>query len=260
MSETKETLFGCYDALLALVEDLSADEWDVQSYCPAWTVRGVVGHLVGVEYSLLGWVPVEGEKSLPFGKVAEFEEMAQGWSNEEWVEQTKTILNQRRDEVSTMDPAVFEGWAMTPVGEGTYRRFMDIRVFDFWVHQRDMCMPLGRETDDSGAAAEVALDEVHNSIGYIAGKKIGLPDQASIAIELAGPVQRNIYAKVDGRAAKVDSLDGEPTVTLTTDSTTFIMLACGRIDPQTMIDQGKISWTGDAELGDRAARNLAFTM
>ena len=47
---------------------------------------------------------------------------------------------------------------------------------------------------------------------------------------------------------------------MTTDSTTFIQLACGRIDPQAQIDSGKISWTGDDELGDRAARNLRFTM
>jgi hypothetical protein len=47
---------------------------------------------------------------------------------------------------------------------------------------------------------------------------------------------------------------------LRTDSTTFVQLACGRIDPQARIDAGAISWTGDAELGERAARNLRFTM
>ena len=40
----------------------------------------------------------------------------------------------------------------------------------------------------------------------------------------------------------------------------FILLACGRIDPQAQIDSGAVSWTGDAELGERAARNLRFTM
>ena len=49
-------------------------------------------------------------------------------------------------------------------------------------------------------------------------------------------------------------------VTVTTDSTTFIQLACGRIDPQAQIDSGAVSWSGDDTLGDRAARNLRFTM
>ena len=58
---------------------------------------------------------------------------------------------------------------------------------------------------------------------------------------------------------QVDHLD-DPDVVLTTDSTTFIQLACGRIDPQTLIDSGVLTWKGDAELGERAARNLRFTM
>ena len=65
--------------------------------------------------------------------------------------------------------------------------------------------------------------------------------------------------KVDGRAAVVDGLD-DPSVEVTADSLTFVQLACGRIDPQQAIDDGRISWTGDAEWGENAARNLAFTM
>jgi len=57
----------------------------------------------------------------------------------------------------------------------------------------------------------------------------------------------------------VDAVDS-PTVVLTADSTAFQMLACGRIDPQGPIDRGQISWSGDAEWGERAARNLRYTM
>ena len=39
-----------------------------------------------------------------------------------------------------------------------------------------------------------------------------------------------------------------------------MLLACGRIDPELAIADGRVTWTGDAELGGRAARNLAFTM
>jgi hypothetical protein len=107
--------------------------------------------------------------------------------------------------------------------------------------------------------AERAVDEVHMSIGYIVGKKIALPDGMSIAFHLTGPVERDIFAVVDGRAAGVDQVD-QPSVEVTTDSTTFVQLACGRIDPQEQIDGGKISWTGDAEWGEKAATNLRFTM
>jgi hypothetical protein len=136
---------------------------------------------------------------------------------------------------------------------------MEIRVFDFWVHERDITTPLGRRTDDTGVPAEIALTEIEGSLGYIVGKKVGLPDGKSITFQLTGPIIRELNVKVDGRAKRVDRLDN-PDVEIITDSTTFIQLACGRIDPQGAIDSGAIKWNGDAQLGDRAARNLGFTM
>ena len=79
------------------------------------------------------------------------------------------------------------------------------------------------------------------------------------AFHLTGPIVRELDVLVDGRAKQVDRLEN-PDVEVTTDSTTFIQLACGRIDPQVRIDSGAINWKGDAELGERAARNLRFTM
>ena len=76
---------------------------------------------------------------------------------------------------------------------------------------------------------------------------------------LSGPVARDIAVAVDGRARVVDAVPA-PDVEIWTDTLTFIQLACGRIDPQEPIDLGTIYWRGDAELGERAARNLRFTM
>lgn len=258
--QTQLNLFSCYEELESLVADLDDAEWEVQSLCPDWTVKGVIGHLSGVEHALDGWVPVQGDKKLPFDKVGEWVKRSAQWSPDQWRNELSALLQRRRDQLTSMSDEVFGGWSMTPVGEGTYQRFMDVRVFDFWVHQRDMAIPLGRSTDDSGPAAEVSVDEVDSSIGYIVGKKIALPDQMSIAFHLTGPVERDIYASVDGRARRVEALDGPASVDVTVDSTTFVLLACGRIDPQAAIDNGKISWTGDDEWGNTAARNLRFTM
>ena len=83
------------------------------------------------------------------------------------------------------------------------------------------------------------VDEVHGSLGFIAGKKIGLEDGMNIAIRLSGGVQRDLFAEVDGRAKVVDDVD-DPTVTISAEMRTFMMLACGRIDPQQEIDAGRI--------------------
>jgi hypothetical protein len=105
----------------------------------------------------------------------------------------------------------------------------------------------------------MTLDEVEGSLGYIVGKKVGVPDGRSIAFHLTGPLERDLYVVVDGRAKVVQHLE-HPDVELTTDSLTFVQLAAGRIDPDPLIESGVVHWNGDAELGGRAARNLAFTM
>ncbi len=127
------------------------------------------------------------------------------------------------------------------------------------MHERDITTPLGWPSEDDGPRAEIALGQVASSIGYIVGKKVGLPDGASIVFHLTGPVARDLAVVVDGRARAVDQVE-RPDVELTTDTVTFIQLAGGRIDPQRQIDAGKVSWTGNDELGDRAARNLRFTI
>ncbi len=257
--EIVANLGACYDAVDGLMGTLSTDDWAVQSLCPDWTVRGVIAHLASVEHAILGWRPASAEDALPFDRVGPWTAEARAWSNDRLMTEARQLFAARRAELGELDDDQFAVTCPTPVGPATYGRFMDVRVFDFWVHERDITTPLGRVSDDGGPAAESATDEVELSIGYIVGKKIGLPDGMSIAFHLRGPVTRSIYASVDGRAGRVDHLD-DPSVEVSVDSLTFVQLACGRIDPQGAIDAGRISWSGDAEWGERAARNLAFTM
>ena len=250
-----ETIF---DRIQALARDLSVDEWAVRSLCPDWTVRQVLAHVVGIEEALRGWGPSL-EDPPPFGKASALIDESTSMSADEFVVRVDEILAGRRAEVAGVAAADFDAQSLTPVGPQTYGRFLAIRCFDLWVHERDACIPLGRATEDGGLAAEIAIDEVQRSIGYVVGKKIGLPDGMSIRFDLRGPVERQIGVVVDGRATPVDSLD-DADVVVSVDSTAFMMLACGRIDPQQTIDAGDISWSGDAAWGETAARSLGFTM
>lgn len=258
-AQTIQNLEESYSQIEALMADLEPEEWDHASLCPDWTVRGVLTHLASVEHAISGWLPTDEATTPPFNKVGAFVASADAMSDEEFIATVTSTLATRRADLAQTTDADFARASMTPVGPGTYQRLMDVRVFDFWVHQRDIAGPLGRPTSDGGGAAETAVDEVHSSMGYIVGKKIGLPDQMSLAVRLTGPVKRDIFAAVDGRAGVVDHLDN-PTVRLETDSVTFVQLACGRIDAQGAIDAGKITWTGDQTWGEKAALNLAFTM
>jgi uncharacterized protein (TIGR03083 family) len=248
-----------YAAIETVLAGLTAAQWQAQSLCPDWTVRGVISHLAGMEYVLTGWLPEAADKPPPFGRFAEFAGQTAGLEDDAFAGRVRQVFGLRRTDLAALTGQDISRPSWTPVGPGSYGRLLAIRVFDFWVHERDITTPLGIGTHDDDDRAELALAEVAGSLGYIVGKKVGLPDGSSIVFRLTGPLQRDLHVVVDGRAKVVDHID-QPAVELSTDSVTFVQLAAGRIDPQAQIDAGKVSWTGDAGLGDRAARNLRYTM
>jgi uncharacterized protein (TIGR03083 family) len=248
------------DRFQELVGSLTGEQMAVQSLCPEWDVKGVILHVLGVEHILLDWLPEPDDDVPRFADVGSFIGNHSEDDAATITALTASILGQRRRELDALTEADLDRSCMSPVGPATYGQFMDIRNFDIWVHHRDITSPLGLTSDDSGPAAEAALDQVHNSLGYIVGKKIGLPDGMSLTFNVSGPVERSMHVKLDGRAKVVSELDGPASVVVNADSLTFVQLACGRIDPQAQIEAGAISWAGDDEWGRKAASNLAFTM
>jgi uncharacterized protein (TIGR03083 family) len=259
LARTRDSLLASYDAIENRFGQMDARQWQVQSLCPDWTTRDVVSHLAMMETVMTGWVPSNSEELPNFGRVGPFTEETAGLADADFARRVTEIFAVRRDDLAKLTQADLELPSWTPVGVKTFGRFLEIRVFDFWVHERDITTPLGWPTDDSGPRAEISLAEVEGSLGYIVGKRIGLPDGSSIVFHLTGPLARDLSVVVDGRAKMVDHVDG-PDVEVTADFLTFMQLACGRIDPQAQIDAGKITWTGNGDLGDRAARSLRFTM
>ncbi|GJF13138.1 hypothetical protein NGTWS1803_24100 [Mycolicibacterium cyprinidarum] len=253
--EVHAELFDHYNRLC---ERLTEEQLGLKSLCPDWDLRGVIAHVIGVEKVLDGWAPSTQDPP-PFGKVATFQSEAAGLDRAELAARVQEITASRLDHLRSLDPSVVDEPSITPAGVRTYGAFLQIRVFDMWVHARDIAIPMGEQLDNAGLAAEIALNEVAGSIGYIVGKKIGLPDGKSIVFHVAGGVERDLAVLVDGRAKAVAAVDS-PDVDVSVDLQTFMMLAAGRIDPQAQIDTGKITWTGDEQWGERAARNLAYTM
>jgi uncharacterized protein (TIGR03083 family) len=258
LATTRDSLLQSYDAIEALMAKLDADQWNLQSLCPGWTARDVVRHLAMMERVMTGWLPADPDDVPDFGRAAPFTGEI-SYDDPTLVSLVTEVFAARRADLAALTASDMHRPSWTPVGTKTFGRFLEIRVFDFWVHERDITTPLHWPTDDTGPRAEIALAEVEGSLGYIVGKRVGLPDGSSIVFHLTGPIVRDLAVVVDGRARLVDHVE-HPDVELTTDTLTFIQLACGRIDPQEQIDEGRIRWTGNGEFGDRAARNLRFTM
>jgi len=150
------------------------------------------------------------------------------------------------------------GWS--PVGEVPYLRFMHVRVYDSWLHLEDCRVPLGHQPAGGSRPAEMSVAEVATAAGFVIGKKAGAPDGSRVEVTLTGPVEAVIRVAVDGRANVVDELDGGPTVTLAMSSNDWLALTGGRVDPQPLIDDGRVVLGGDVDLARHMAANLAFTI
>jgi uncharacterized protein (TIGR03083 family) len=253
-----DCLLQSMNSVLELLDELDDPEWQVQSLCPAWRVRQVIAHLDGIEEALSGWRPA-GDAPAPFEIVGEVLAEIDEWPAPQLLDRFRTVLADRRGELLAADTSLFDKESWTPVGVQTYGRFMAIRNFDFWVHEQDIRVPLGRPGHTSGPAAELALDEVRRSFGYIVGKRAAIPDGSSVLVDLHGPIEAKLGAVVDGRARVVDHVDN-PDATVRTDSLTFMLLACGRIDPETHLTNGDVELHGDERLAGQLVRNLRFTM
>ena len=127
---------------------------------------------MGVEDVLSGW-EISTDAMPPFEKMQALTDASADMSADEFGARVAGIFDARRSDLAALSDADLEQPSWTPVGQQSYGGFLGIRIFDMWVHVRDCTIPLGRATDDSGAAAEITLDQVESSIGYIMGKKVG---------------------------------------------------------------------------------------
>jgi uncharacterized protein (TIGR03083 family) len=259
-----------WDAMAGLGRSLSEEEWTLPTACPGWPVAAQYAHVIGTESALLQRAnpPINpGTPAYVHNDIGRF--------NERWVaalaplsrtdvlEQFAEVTASRKEELAEMSEADFDRESWTPIGQADYRRFMQIRVFDCWIHEQDVRDATGRPGHEEGPAPEQSVDEIVRAIGYLVGKKAAAPAGSTVTLTLTGPIRRTVHvASIDGRAKPVAGLQGEPTAAITLTSTAFTRLACGRVEPAAVLggELGGVEMTGDADLGQRLVSNLAFTI
>jgi uncharacterized protein (TIGR03083 family) len=267
---SRDRIVGALDSVWSSVADLCAgltdDEWATPSPLPGWDVRDNVIHMLGTEAMLSGRQPTAQVDADSVDHVRN----PIGAANEAWIAsyadasdaevlaEFRSLTAQRLEVLRAMSDDEWEQVGFTPAGEGPYGRFMQIRVFDCWMHEQDIRAAVGRPGHDAGPAVEVSLDEMATAMGFVVGKKAAAPDGSSVTFGLTGPAARQIHVRVEGRAAVVASLDAPATATLTMPVVSFSRVAGGRNDAPEHAQRCEIS--GDAELGQRVLANLSYTI
>jgi uncharacterized protein (TIGR03083 family) len=246
----------CWTSMLGMAGELSEAQWMSPSLCPDWTCKDALLHVTTAEIGFAEWDDLS---KPPFGRIKAAMAELRARSGSEVLEAFARITHRRGEQLSAMSEADLDRASWTAAGPGSYRRYMEIRVFDHWAHEQDIRVPLARPGHLEGLGAEKSLDEAHIALGYLVGKKAAAPDGSSVAVHVHGPTSRELYAVVDGRARVVADLQ-QPTAEATTDFATFMLLCCGRIDPLGPLSDGRVTLSGDKALAERVASNLAFTI
>jgi uncharacterized protein (TIGR03083 family) len=250
----------------SLVEGLAPEQWAWPAPLPGWDVRANLVHVFGTEAMLLGRTPTAQVDA----DAVEHVRNAIGAANESWIasyageapatliEEFRTLTAERLAVLEAMSPAAWDEVGFTPAGQAPYGRFMQIRVFDCWMHEQDIRYAIRMPGHESGLAVEVTLDEMSNAMGFVVGKKVGAASGTAVTFDLTGATSRQIHVHVGERATVVDELDGPATAILTMPVISFSRIAGGRLDAPDHLEHCSIS--GDKDLGRRVLENLAFTI
>jgi uncharacterized protein (TIGR03083 family) len=257
--ELQEKVFSAIDDLCSSLID---DEWAAQTECPGWSVQDNLSHIIGTESMILGRPAPEhepGEKPWirnPIGANNEVQvDYRRSWPPSQVLDEFREITGERMKALRGMSDDELDGESWTPIGPGTVRDLVAIRVMDCWVHEQDMRRAVGKPGSLQGPVASHAFGRHSGAMPYVVGKKVGAPDGTTVVIEVDGfdPVAVGVEGK---RANRLETVPGQPSVRLAMDLETFNRLCCGRGDPA---EVGKnVTITGDGSLGRRIVDQMNF--
>jgi uncharacterized protein (TIGR03083 family) len=248
-----------------LADGFSEVDWDSTTDLPGWTVKDNFSHLVGTEAWLRGEplpeVDTDGFDHLTAPSSPTTEPavaVRRERSGPEVLAEFREVTAARIADLRTMTDEEWETETMGPVGPQPYWDFMDIRLYDCWMHEQDCRRALGLAGNQDSAAADHAMWRHELAAGFVVGKKAKAPDGSSVVFDLSGPLARTVAVVVDGRAQVVDEAPADPTVRIGMDTETYWCLGGGRWDPAAVLASGNITIEGDRELGERVVQSMNF--
>ena len=129
----------------------------------------------------------------------------------------------------------------TPIGPGTLRDLLNIRVFDAWVHEQDIRRAVEHPGHLTGPVAEHAVDRVAMAIPYVVGRKVKPADGTTAVFTMPRATGPSIAVRMEGGRANAlhDIPAAAHSAALHMDAETFTCLGCGRWEPAAALHAGR---------------------
>ena len=264
--EIVDKLEQVWGSIAVLCKSLGERDWKLATDCPKWSVQDHVSHIVGTESRLDG-------RPVPDHTPQDMEHVHNdiGRGNEIWVDFLRSrsgeqVLEAFRDvtaarlkRLRSMSTDDFSEATQTPVGPGTVRDFMVIRIFDCWVHEQDIRRAVGRPGHMEGPVVTHSMDRMVRAMPFVVGKKAGAAEGSTVVFEITGQAGRTMAIGIEsGRAGFLESTPTDADVRLTMDVETFTCLGNGRWEGSDALGRGKVSIDGDRKLGEDIVTRMNF--
>lgn len=182
--------------LEARLRELSEEEWHHPSRCAGWSVQDVVTHLMSTNafWALSIQAGLAGEPTRylatfdPVASPAQLVAQAQGTPVSDTLQQLATSNEALAEVVDHLDGADWDTLAEAPPGHLPIHLVADHALWDSWVHERDILLPLGR-------SPVVEAEEVLACLRYSAA--LGRAFMLSRGSTEAGAVELVVRAPAD---------------------------------------------------------------
>jgi uncharacterized protein (TIGR03083 family) len=255
---TIEAIAGCCARIDEVCAGLDEAGWHRPTALPAWDIQDVVAHLASLEAMLLGRDEPGHEARAtahvrnPLGALNEqLVDRRRAWSGAQVLDEFREMTALRLDELRALDEQELDREVLAPSGGTVAQRvFLGIRLWDFFVHETDICEALGLAAPVDTTAGRRVLDEMLMLLPRAVAKG-GAPEGASVAVDITAPLPRSVMARVQGgRGVAVDAAAGEATLHLRASPAAFVRVAAGRRPAADAIAAGEVEVGGDDELAE----------
>lgn len=253
-----------------LLGQLGPEDWTRPTDCPAWTVRDIVAHLGSFEAIAIGLAEHAATTDVShlahatgFNETIERDvEARRSWPVDDVVAEFRQATLKRAEQLRGSDDASYETGTITlPFGPGPEKDFMPIRIFDLSFHEQDIRRATRHPGHLDGEVAGFWLERMRINLPAILGKRTKPEPGTTIVLNVTAHAGQTLSFETnpEGRVALTDTVPAEPTVRITLDLESMMILGGGRRPSAELLADGRVTLHGDRDLGARILDALAVT-